>query len=183
MEACRIDLGSQPLNSLKESKQARQAAKGEGKTALLPSTNRQGEVVERKQVLRTRKQNRLLLRGERGECEPALDLTLAELELPSHGSLWEAGNPDCWSGGIISFHMSLPGEDGQELASLPGNGWIWGKHLGHSTSVLIRHRKRMPHGPPNLSRGSSKLPKRKGFFSTYFIVWNDGGMSVLLNWH
>lgn len=42
----------------------------------------------------------------------------AELELTSHGSLWEAGNPDCWSGGVISFHMSLPGKDGQEPASL-----------------------------------------------------------------
>ena len=34
MDAGRIDLKSQPLNSLKESKQAHQAAKREGKTAL-----------------------------------------------------------------------------------------------------------------------------------------------------
>lgn len=35
MEACRTDRGSQPLHSLKESKQAQQAAKGEGKGAPL----------------------------------------------------------------------------------------------------------------------------------------------------
>lgn len=40
-EAGRAVLGSQPLNSLKESKQARQAAKGKGQNSL--STNLQGE--------------------------------------------------------------------------------------------------------------------------------------------
>lgn len=106
--------------------------------------------------------------------EGRVDQTLVELELTSHGSLgslWEAGNPDCWSGGIISFYVSLPGEDGQEPASLPRSGWTWGKHLEHLTSVLIRHRKRMFHGPQsNLSRGASELPERKGLFSPYFIL-------------
>ena len=163
MVACRIDLGSQPLNSLKASKQAHQAAKGEGKKALLPSkTSREKQWTGNK--FRTRKHHRLLLRGERGECVPTLDPTLLALDLTSHGSPWEAGKPDCWSGGIISFHMSLPGKD-EEPASLPRNGWIWGKHLEHSTSVLMRHRERMPHDPQSdLNRGSSEVPERRDSF-------------------
>lgn len=50
---------------------------------------------------------------------------------------------------------------------------VWGKHLGCSTCVLMRHRERMLHAPQsNLSRKSSELPKRKSLFSTHFIFWN-----------
>lgn len=116
MEARRIDLGSQPLNSLKASKQARRLQKERVKQPrCLQQTRREsgGEEISAED-----QETEAIAQRREGRVSASPGSDSAERELTSHGSLWEAGNPDCWSGGVISFHMSLPGKDGQEPASL-----------------------------------------------------------------
>ena len=79
MEAYRTDLGSQPLNSLKESKQAWQAAKGEGKTAFLtppPIHTQAGRGGAGQISAEDQETKQTCSSKERGENVPARDLTL-----------------------------------------------------------------------------------------------------------
>lgn len=132
-EAGRAVLGSQPLNSLKESKQARQAAKGKGQNSL--STKPAGRALERKRV-------------QDGEIKQAVVSERASVPARVWSALSQSWLPTILCEQWSSQESASVGESWC-LASigrnqlLLQNSWVWGRHLGGSTSGLMKYSKRM----------------------------------------